>query len=153
MVTRRPLLGLDQEPRVVRHRPLIAGQMGCEGADHQGEALAFAAQVGEAEGEEAAYRVVQLVGRGVEFGAEELEALLRLAEVPQGTGELDRGAAPAVAAEAAGQRLPVQRYGLVRVARRVPGACLLERSEGLAAGSSATSASITTRKSAACPSS
>src|SRR4051812_16609680 len=96
--------------------------MGREGGDHQREALAFAAEVGEAEREAGAYGIVQLVRGSVEFGGEELDALLGLPGVPQGTGELDLGAAGAVAAEAAGERLPVQRYGPVRVAGGVPGA-------------------------------
>lgn len=64
--------------------------MGREGAEPEGEAFALTAEGGQAQGQDGADGVVQLVGRTDEFGLQERDALLGPADVAQRAGALDQ---------------------------------------------------------------
>ena len=126
--------------------------MGGEGAEDEGQALAVAAEAGQAQRQTGPYGVVQLVGGGVQFGSEQLDALLRLPDVAQRTGQLDLGAPALVAAGSLSPSARASRYSGTALSEwpvESQAQACSKGARGLSAGSSATRASITARKSAA----
>jgi hypothetical protein len=102
----------------------------CQRRDRDRHRLALAPQVGERQRQDRLDGVVELVGAGAQLFGEERDALLRLAEVPQRAGHLDHRAAPALAGQAAFERLLVQQHRQVRVPGRVERARPLEVPDG-----------------------
>jgi hypothetical protein len=101
---------------------LVARQVRCQRAEQGNRRFAFAAEIDQGEGEEGGCGIA---GNGIRpaFAAftKDRDRLIDLADVAQGAGELDQRLGAPGFVEIAGERLPVERFGIVLTTRRIVG--------------------------------
>jgi len=94
-IRRSAAAGLSDVRGVPRQRALVAGEVRRQRADRKPRSLTLPADLGQRRRQEAGDRVVELVRSPVVLGAQQANALLRLAHVPRRAGQLDHGSPPA----------------------------------------------------------
>lgn len=94
-IRRSAAAGLSDVRGVPRQRALVAGEVRRQCADRKPRSLALPADAGQRQRQEAGDRVVELVRSPGALGAQQANALLGLAYVPQRDGQLDHGSPPA----------------------------------------------------------